>query len=148
LPQRELLVAGRARQEVANLVRGARARLRLSVRQVAALSGVSASYLSELEGAQAGLPSAAVASRLDETLDLSVADVVTAARAEAVRLDEERLQAAAEPTTPTLEADPRLDDAAAALRRDPGLLDLLEQARRLDAVERRAVLALMRELTT
>jgi len=148
LPHREMLAATRARQSVADLMRSARTRLRLSVRQAATLADVSPSYLSELEGAQRGLPSAEVASRLDEVLAVTVSEVVAEARAEAERLQEERLRTAGELDAPTLEADPRLDDAAAALRRDPSLLDLLEQARRLDALERRAVLALMRELTS
>jgi hypothetical protein len=44
------------------------------------------------------------------------------------------------------ETDPRLVEAAATLRHDPSLLDLLEYARHLDTAERRAVIALMREL--
>lgn len=147
LPQREMLAATRARLLIANGIRSARMKLGLSVRQAANLVDVSASYLSELEGAQRAMPSAEVARRLDDALGVTVSNVVADARVEAERLHEERRRSAHELDAPTLEVDPRLDDAAAALRRDPSLLDLLEQARRLDAVERRAVLALMRELS-
>jgi hypothetical protein len=58
----------------------------------------------------------------------------------------ERLSAAGRRATRPV-TDSRLVEATATLRQDPSLLDLLEYARQLDTAERRAVVALMRELT-
>jgi transcriptional regulator with XRE-family HTH domain len=146
LPEREKLASTMARQALAAQLREARSALGLSVRQAAERASVAASYLSELEGAGTGLPSPDVASRLDAALGLTISELASEARAAAERLRAERLKAvddrAARPET-----DPRLVEATATLRHDPSLLDLLEYARQLDAAERRAVVALMRELT-
>jgi transcriptional regulator with XRE-family HTH domain len=146
VPEREKLASTIVRQVLADQLRGARSALGLSVRQAAERASVAASYLSELEGARAGLPSPDVAERLDAALGLTVTALVAEARAAAEHLRAERRKAvddrAARPET-----DPRLVEAAATLRHDPSLLDLLEYARQLDAAERRAVVALIRELT-
>lgn len=145
LPERERLASALARQELAQRLRRARSELGLSVRRAAERAGVAPSYLSELEGARTGLPSPDVAERLDAALECNVSELVSEARTAIDRLREERLSPskgrAARPET-----NPRLVEAMATLRHDPSLLDLLENARRLDATERRAVLALMREL--
>jgi transcriptional regulator with XRE-family HTH domain len=146
LPERELLAWTIARQALADQLRGARAERGLSVRQAAESASVAPSYLSELEGARRGLPSPAVVERLDAALGTTAAELVSEARAAAERFRTERTSAADE--RPARAAtDPRLVEATATLRQDPTLLDLLEYARQLDPVGRRAVLALMRELT-
>ena len=117
------------------------------MRRAADQAGISASYLSELESARVGLPTSDVASRLDASLGVSATELVVDARAEADRLRAERLRTSGGVAAQTVETDPRQVEAAAALRRDPSLIDVLDYARRLDAPERRAVLALMRELT-
>lgn len=146
LPEREKLASTTARQALADRLRERRAALGLSVRQAAERAGVAPSYLSELEGTRTGLPGGDVAAGLDSALGLSVADLVSEARATGERFRAERVKVAngrrARP-----ESDPRLVEAAATLRQDPSLLDLLEYARQLDTAERRAVVALMRELT-
>jgi transcriptional regulator with XRE-family HTH domain len=145
LPERERLASALARQELADRLRRARSERGLSVRRAAERAGIAPSYLSELEGAGTGLPSPDVARRLDAALESSVSELVSEARTAIDRLREERLSPSngrgARPET-----DPRLVEAMATLRNDPSLLDLLENARRLDPTERRAVLALMREL--
>jgi transcriptional regulator with XRE-family HTH domain len=146
LPEREKLASTSARQSLADQLREQRSELGLSVRHAAERAGVAPSYLSELEGARTGLPGADVAARLDAALGLSVAQLVSEARAASDRRRAERLRAGDDrPRRP--ETDARLVEAAATLRQDPTLLDLLEYARQLDVAERRAVLALMRELT-
>jgi transcriptional regulator with XRE-family HTH domain len=144
LPERERLASAVARQEVADRLRHARSKLELSVRHAAERARVGPSYLNELEGARTGLPSPAVAERLDSALESHVSEVVSEARTTIARLREERLSSSDRARRP--ETDPRLVEAVATLRNDSSLLDLLESARRLDASERRAVLALMREL--
>jgi transcriptional regulator with XRE-family HTH domain len=146
LPEREKLASTTARQALADQLREARSASGLSVRQAAERASVAASYLSELEGARTGLPGPEVAARLDAALGLTVSELVSEARAAAERLREERLEAAGH-RAGRPETDPRLVEATATLRQDPSLLDLLEYARQLDAAERRAVVALMRELT-
>jgi transcriptional regulator with XRE-family HTH domain len=146
LPEREKLASMLVRQTLAEQLRTARAAIGLSVRQAAERSAVAASYLSELEGARAGLPSADVANRLDDALGLKLAELVSDARDALERLRKERLNVGA-PRVLRPETDPRLVEAAATLRQDPSLLDFLDYARQLDAAERRAVVALMRELT-
>lgn len=145
LPERERLASAIARQELADRLRRARSELGLSVRRAAERAGVAPSYLSELEGAGTGLPSPHVAGRLDAAFESNVSELVSEARTAMDRLRDERLSPsngrAARPET-----DPRLVEAMTTLRNDSSLLDLLESARRLDATERRAVLALMREL--
>lgn len=146
LPEREKLASTIARQALADQLRDARSALGFSVRQAAERASVAASYLSELEGARTGLPSPDVAKRLDAALGLSVTELVSEARGAAERLRIERLKAVDDRAVRP-ETDPRLVEAAATLRHDPSLLDFLEYARQLDAAERRAVVALMRELT-
>jgi transcriptional regulator with XRE-family HTH domain len=145
LPEREKLVSTIARQALADQLRDARSALGLSVRQAAERASVAASYLSELEGARTGLPSLEVTERLDAALGPGVAELVSQARDGAERLRIERRQAV-DARAGRPETDPRLVEAAATLRHDPSLLDLLEYARHLDTAERRAVIALMREL--
>src|SRR5207249_2117036 len=146
LPERKKLASTGARQAVANQLRNARSTLGLSVRQAADRASVAASYLSELEGVRTGLPSPDLASRLDAALGLTITELVSDARTAAENLRIERLQAG-DNRTVLPETDSRLVEATATLRRDPSLLDFLEYARQLDAPERRAVVALMRELT-
>jgi transcriptional regulator with XRE-family HTH domain len=146
LPEREKVASTTARQALAAQLREARLALGLSVRQAGERASVAPSYLSELEGARTGLPSPDVAQRLDRALGLTVTELVADARGAAERLRAERLQAAGDRAVRP-ETDPRVVEAAATLRNDPSLLDLLEYARQLDAAERRAVVALMRELT-
>lgn len=134
------------RQTLADQLRGARARLCLSVRQAAERASVAPSYLSELEGARRGLPSPEIAERLDGALGVTAAELVSDARAAAERFRLDRMTAV-DDRSARAETDPRLVEAMATLRQDPTLLDLLEYARQLDAVGRRAVLALLRELT-
>jgi transcriptional regulator with XRE-family HTH domain len=124
----------------------ARSALGLSVRQAAERASIAASYLSELEGARTGLPSPDVAERLDAALGRTVTLLVSEARGAAERLRTERRKAV-ENRAARPETDPRLVEAATTLRHDPSLLNLREYARQLDAAERRAVVALMRELT-
>jgi hypothetical protein len=109
-------------------------------------SSTAASYLSELEGARAGLPSAEVAARLDGALGLDLGEQVAEAR-ERLRLLREERNRVGTPRGRRPETDPRLVEALTTLRQDPSLLDLVQYARALDAAERRAVVALMRELT-
>jgi transcriptional regulator with XRE-family HTH domain len=146
LPEREKLASTIARQALADQLREARSALGLSVRQAADRASVAASYLSELEGARTGLPSPDVAERLDAALGLTVTVLVSEARGAAERLRTERRKSV-EDRGARPETDPRLVEAATTLRHDPSLLDLLDYARQLDAAERRAVVALMRELT-
>jgi transcriptional regulator with XRE-family HTH domain len=145
LPERERLASAITRLELADRLRRARSQLELPVRQAAERAGVAPSYLSELEGARVGLPSPDVAERLDAALGSNVSEFLAEARTAIDRLRKERLsRLSGRASRP--ETDPRLVEAMATLRNDPTLLDLLENARRLDATERRAVLALMREL--
>jgi transcriptional regulator with XRE-family HTH domain len=145
LPEREKLVSTLARQEIADSLRQGRSVRGLSVRQAAQSAALAPSYLSELEGARRGLPSAEVAGRLDTALGTSIGELAREARERIGRFRAERRKASVD-HAPQMEADPRLVDAMATLRQDPSLLDLLDYARQLDTTERRAVVALVREL--
>lgn len=146
LPERDKLASMTARQALADRLRERRAALGLSVRQAAERASVAPSYLSELEGARTGLPGGDVATRLDAALGTAITELVSAARSAAARLRAERRELA-DRRAARPETDARLVEAAATLRQDPSLFDLLEYARQLDVAERRAVVALMRELT-
>jgi transcriptional regulator with XRE-family HTH domain len=146
LPEREKLASTTARPTLADQLREQRTVLGLSVRQAAERASIAPSYLSELEGAHTGLPSSDVAARLDTALGASASELIRHARTAADQLRTERLRIANRRATRP-ETNPRLVEAAATFRQDPSLLDFLEYARQLDAMERRAVVALMRELT-
>src|SRR5262245_6692737 len=72
LPERERVATLLVREEIARRLRGGRDARGVSVRDGARLAAVSASYLNELEGAKAGLPSDEIAQRLEHALGISL----------------------------------------------------------------------------
>jgi ribosome-binding protein aMBF1 (putative translation factor) len=146
LPERERVATLLAREEIARRLRDGRDARGVSVRDAAKKATLSASYLSELEGAKTGLPSDEVARKLEHALGISLREVVHDGRETLTQLSSEA-ESRVRRVAIVRDTDPRVVAAISALRRAPALVEITELAGRLDDRERRALIALMRELT-
>jgi transcriptional regulator with XRE-family HTH domain len=147
------LIVAAGREEVSGLLAEARRQFGLSLRRLADSTELAVGYVSELEGAQTGLPSEEVCEALDRHLDLRLRLFVGEVRRWAAALKEKgekrrarRMRATARAVTLAPRENARLEVIVRELVEDPTFLQLVEAVGRLRPEARRLVATIAKTL--
>jgi transcriptional regulator with XRE-family HTH domain len=140
-----------ASRSAAMIIRDARSRLGITLREAARRAGTAPGHLSELEDGGRNLPTLSTARKLDLALSINLADLVTAIR-EAPPMPRPSRQrtrgVAATPSGTSMSIDPALDTLLSRIAADERLVQLNQDLLSLPSAARRGLAQMIRAVVS